>query len=66
MGNEATQYTVVDRGVLYGLVQSLKQIDVRGYDSMDRLVGCVMVLENLMNAPAPAKKEEQKEESKEE
>ena len=58
MGNETTQHTVVDRGVLYGLVQSLKQIDVRGYDSMDRLVGCVMVLENLMNAPVPAKKEE--------
>ena len=61
MENEATRFVVVDRGVLAGIIDSLKKLDVRGYDSYDRLVGCVMVLENLKYAPPPEKKEEEKE-----
>ena len=30
-------------------VFTLKQIDVRGYDSMDRLVGLVMMFENILD-----------------
>lgn len=61
MENEATRFVVVDRGVLSRIVDSLKKLDVRGYDSYDRVVGCVMLLENMMYGPPPEKKAEEKE-----
>ena len=30
------------------ITSTLKQVDVRGYDSMDRLVGTVTLLENIV------------------
>lgn len=47
MGNEATNFIVADRGVLVSIIESLKKIDVRGFDSMDRLVGCVCCLQAI-------------------
>lgn len=48
MEGEATAYVVVDRDVIASLIASLKRIDVRGFESMDRLVGCVIVLQKLI------------------
>lgn len=48
MEGEATAYVVVDKDVIASLIASLKRIDVRGFESMDRLVGCVIVLQKLI------------------
>ena len=58
MKNRETDYVAVDRGVLAGLIESMKKIDVRGFESMDRLVGCVIVLQKLANQSAPETGEE--------
>ena len=34
------------------VIDTLKGMDVRGYDSMNRLVGLVMFFENILNEPA--------------
>lgn len=34
---------------LLRVVSTLKTLDVRGWDSMDRLVGCVMALERMIS-----------------
>lgn len=49
MESKATNYVVVDRNVLAGVIESMKKIDVRGFESMDRLVGCVCYLQSIMN-----------------
>ena len=36
---------------LQSIIFTLKSIDVRGYDSMDRLVGLVMLFERVLNTP---------------
>ena len=33
------------------VISTLKEIDVRGFDSMNRLVGLVMFFENILNTP---------------
>jgi hypothetical protein len=43
------------------IIFTLKQLDVRGYDSMDKLVGVVSLLEKIVEQ-AEKQKEEQKEE----
>lgn len=53
MGNEMTNYIVTNKNILKGIIASLKRIDVRGYESMDRLVGCVIVLESLLKPAGP-------------
>lgn len=58
MDGEATTYVVVDRDVIASLISSLRKIDVRGFESMDRLVGCVIVLQKLANQSAPEAGEE--------
>ena len=36
------------------IITTLKSLDVRGYESMDKLVGLVILFENMLNsAPAP-------------
>lgn len=37
--------------MIYKIINTLKEIDVRGFDSMNRLVGLVMFFENILNAP---------------
>ena len=38
---------VIDQKSVHGLINTLKEIDVRGFDSMDRLVGAVAYLQNI-------------------
>lgn len=35
---------------IQSIILTLKNIDVRGFDSMNRLVGLVMFFENLLNS----------------
>lgn len=48
--------------LLQSIILTLKNIDVRGYDSMDRLVGLVMLFENILNQPPVETTEEGSEE----
>lgn len=36
--------------VIQSIILTLKEIDVRGFDSMNRLVGLVIFFENLLNS----------------
>lgn len=36
---------------LQSIIFTLKSIDVRGYESMDRLVGLVMLFERILHTP---------------
>lgn len=52
---------VIDRDLMANIIATLKTLDVRGYESMDKLVGCVIHLERAMNnkiVPNDRKKEE--------
>lgn len=40
------------------IIFTLKQLDVNGYDSMDKLVGVVSLLEKIMEKAAQQEKEE--------
>ena len=42
-----SKYCIVEKDLLARIIETLKLIDVRGYDSMDALVGCVTVLTGL-------------------
>lgn len=42
---------LVDRNLLAQVVNSLKTLDVRGWNSIDTLVGCVQVLSQAANQP---------------
>lgn len=44
------------------IIFTLKQLDVNGYDSMDKLVGVVSLLEKIMEKAAQQEKEEKAEE----
>ena len=48
-------YTI-NRDLILSIIKTLKEMDVRGYDSMNRLVGLVMLFENILNTP-PEEKE---------
>ena len=37
------------REVIVKVIETLKGIDVRGFDSMDKLVGLVMLFTNVLN-----------------
>ena len=55
------KYEVTEE-LIKSVIETLKGIDVRGYDSMDRLVGLVMLFERILNMPAPTTEEEDGEE----
>lgn len=42
--------------VIQRIIFTLKEIDVRGFDSMNRLVGLVMLFEDILDSP-PVDKE---------
>lgn len=42
-------YVAVNKALIARIIGTLKSLDVRGFESMDSLVGTVIVLENLMN-----------------
>lgn len=39
----------ISNDVIISVLRTLKQIDVRGFDSMNRLVGLVMLFEGILN-----------------
>lgn len=41
----------LNRETIFSIIKTLKEMDVRGYDSMNRLVGLVMLFESILNAP---------------
>lgn len=47
-------YTI-NRDLIFSVIKTLKEMDVRGYDSMNRLVGLVMLFENILNTPPEEK-----------
>lgn len=52
----------LNRDTILSVVKTLKELDVRGYDSMNRVVGLVMLFESVLsNPPADAEVEPQKE-----
>lgn len=53
----------ISEAMLLSVIETLKGIDVRGFDSMNRLVGLVMFFENILKQPPV---EETKEEGSEE
>jgi hypothetical protein len=52
----------VSAELLQSVIATLKGIDVRGYESMDRLVGLVMLFERILNSPPIDKNKEDGEE----
>lgn len=41
----------IDNNTIFSVIKTLKELDVRGYDSMNRLVGLVMLFESILNTP---------------
>lgn len=39
----------IDNNTIFSVIKTLKEMDVRGYDSMNRLVGLVMLFETILN-----------------
>lgn len=44
---------LMDKGFLQGVIDTLKELDVRGYESNKKLVICTMELERAMNTHLP-------------
>lgn len=44
----------VPRDLIVRVISTLKEMDVRGFDSMNRLVGLVMLFESILNTPVEA------------
>ena len=42
----------IEMGLVTQIIATLKSIDVRGYDSMNKLVGLVLLFEDMSNAAA--------------
>lgn len=49
---------MIDKELLGKIIQTLKQLDVRGFESMDMLVGCVSALMSVYNTPEETKQQE--------
>lgn len=60
-GNNTMNITLSDQ-LITRIIFTLKQLDVNGYDSMDKLVGVVSLLEKIMEKAAQQEKEETAEE----
>ena len=39
----------IDNNTIFSVIKTLKEMDVRGYESMNRLVGLVMLFESILN-----------------
>ena len=44
------QQYILNVDVILSVIKTLKEMDVRGFDSMNRLVGLVMLFENILNS----------------
>lgn len=56
-------YVVISKQTVAAMINSLQQLDVRGFQSMDMLVGTVRVLVDALNQPQTSEAK-QKEEGK--
>lgn len=69
MAQEKTKFAIIQLDTLDKLISTLKSMDVRGFESMDALVGSVIILERARNSaveiPMSAEQEASAEESKE-
>ena len=45
----------LNQNMILSIIQTLKEMDVRGFDSMNRLVGLVALFENILNQPVEKK-----------
>ena len=57
----ADKFFMIDKQLMADIISTLKSIHPMDYDSMDKLVGCVSVLEVAMNPPQPVEETEKKE-----
>lgn len=48
--------------LIANVINSLKQIDVRGFDSMNILVGLVLLFDGILKSPAEEQEEKKEEE----
>lgn len=48
-GVRETNFVLADRAMIATVIATLKKIDVRGFESMDKLVGSVILLQDLLN-----------------
>ena len=46
------KYYLIEENILVALINTLKNIDVNGYENMSRLVGCVSALEETLQSGA--------------
>ena len=44
---------LMDKGFMRGIIDTLKELDVRGYESNKKLVICTMELERALNTHLP-------------
>lgn len=50
---EKQKVMLMDKGFLQGVIDTLKTLDVRGYESNKKLVICTMELERAINTNLP-------------
>ena len=50
----------LNKETIFSIIKTLKELDVRGYDSMNRLVGLVMLFETILNNPPVDQQVEEK------
>lgn len=53
----------LNKDMIFSIIKTLKEMDVRGYDSMNRLVGLVMLFESILNNPPVDEEVEQQKEA---
>ena len=54
----------LNKDLILQVIKTLKGIDVRGYESMDKLVGLVMLFENIIQQAEEMAKKQAEEEAK--
>ena len=52
----------LSQNMILSIIQTLKEMDVRGFDSMNRVVGLVGLFEHILNTPTEENKETNQEE----
>lgn len=54
------EFVLIEKQMVAQVISTLKALDVRGYNSMNSLVGMVMLFENLLSSPPISLGEEKK------
>jgi len=53
INNNSQKFMIVDRNYLLSVIQDLRSLDVRGYESNEKLVGMVKDLQMILVSNAP-------------